>query len=179
MAEILYGVRKSDGKVISISEILSLPDPNVMRGAKCDCVCPHPNCRRPLFARLGRGVENGGNEPHFSHQPGIDGVCDIAYANESALHMMAKEIIAEELKFVAPSEKITWEQAGIKDIPAEAFDEVPVYRPQKGGTFGCNDVILEKRISDIVPDIIAITPKGESYQFRQGVCRDCSRKQQI
>lgn len=156
MAEILYGIRKSDGKIISISNILNSPDREKLRGGQCNCICPHPNCGSPLDAKLG----HGGKEPHFAHQKGYER-CDITYANETALHLMAKEIIAEERRFAVPTETIKLEDVGINDIPYEAFDDVPVYRAKKGGIFDCTNVELEKRVSDIVPDVVAYTAKGQ------------------
>lgn len=150
MAEILYGIHQPDGRIISISDILALPNPETMRGSKCQCICPHPNCGRPLDAKLGYGKK----EPHFAHQKGHNGICDIAYANETALHMMAKEIIAEEGKFACPSVEIGWKDIDVNAIPLDVLDEIPIYRPKTGGVFECTNVELEKRIADIVPDIV-------------------------
>lgn len=161
MAEILYGIRESDGQTISISDILNLPNPDIMRGKRCGCICPNPICKKPLLAKLGKGVRHGGREPHFSHFPDFEGFCNSSHANETALHMMAKEIIAEERRFVAPNEELTWEDARIDDIPARILVEIPTYIHAIGGTFECSHVSLEKRLQGIVPDIIARTPSGE------------------
>ena len=161
MAEIFYGIHEYDGKVISISDILNLPAPDTMRGARCRCLCPNPQCQKPLLAKLGRGVENGGKEPHFSHFPDLEGSCNSAHANESALHMMAKEIIAEEKIFSAPNVEITWTDAKINTLPLIPLSEIPTYIHPIGGVFECSKVSLEKRLSGIVPDIVTYSPFGE------------------
>jgi len=161
MAEILYGIRESDKKIISIADILNLPNPDIMRGNRCGCLCPNPACGKPLLAKLGKGLKNGGRQPHFSHFPDFEGFCSSAHANETALHMMAKDIIAEELCFVAPDEEITWEDVHINNIPAEELAKIPTYIHPIGGVFNCFSVTLEKRLQGIIPDIIALTPFGE------------------
>lgn len=74
-----YGIR--EGKVVRISEI-----PTDQRGLKCNCTCP--GCGKNLVARLGEKKQK-----HFAHQ---GDACDIASAQQTALHMLAKEIIEEK-----------------------------------------------------------------------------------
>ncbi|MEO9851907.1 MAG: hypothetical protein ABJE80_22905 [Reichenbachiella sp.] len=78
-AELIRGIDKSSGKVKHIDEV-----PN---GLKCNCKCPDENCLEDLIA------VNGGErrEHHFRHS--VDTNC--LGEQESALHLMAKQIIAE------------------------------------------------------------------------------------
>ena len=75
-----YGLR--NGKIISIWD-LNEED----RGLKCNCICP--NCGMELQAKLGSGKK----QRHFSHN---NANCNVAIAQQTALHMLAKEIIEEE-----------------------------------------------------------------------------------
>ncbi|MDO4931392.1 MAG: hypothetical protein Q4E63_01885 [Prevotellaceae bacterium] len=65
----------------------------VSKGLSCACICPH--CHNKLCAK------NGGNNKvhHFAHKDGSDCVGAV----ESALHMMAKEILQENKKVMLPS----------------------------------------------------------------------------
>ncbi|TGV21895.1 hypothetical protein [Mesorhizobium sp. M4B.F.Ca.ET.143.01.1.1] len=81
-AELVYG-QKSGRKLVHISE--------VERGLKCDCVCP--GCSIQLVAR----TKADKVVPHFAHYgPGCSG------APETALHKLAKQIVADSLTLVVP-----------------------------------------------------------------------------
>lgn len=69
------------------------------KGYKCKYRCP--KCNELLNARLGKGKEKGGRQPHFAHRPGIN--CHGAYM--TALHMLAEQIITEEKAVMAPEYK--------------------------------------------------------------------------
>ena len=138
-----YGVR--DGKVVSISEIK--PEE---RGLQCNCICP--GCGAPLIANLGRIKQR-----YFSHQ---GEACDFAVAQQTALHLLAKEIIEDSKKLLFP---------GIFIEKDDYTDDIEDYRVQtripqtieyrKAAIVKCDSVSLEKRISNIVPDIM-VTANG-------------------
>jgi len=65
------------GRMVSVDE--------AERGRACGCLCPAPGCGAPVLARKGER-----NRWHFAHEDGS--VCDAA--PESALHRLAKEIVA-------------------------------------------------------------------------------------
>lgn len=77
-----YGLR--NGKIIHISEI-----PEAQRGLKCGCVCPV--CHEPLQARIGSK-----RVKHFAHNS------DCPTAAETALHMMAKDIVLNNRQILLP-----------------------------------------------------------------------------
>ena len=141
--QLKYGLR--DDRIISILEIK--PEE---RGLKCNCTCP--GCGLPLVARLGKK-----KQWHFAHQ---GEACDIAAAQQTALHMLAKEIIEDSKKLLFP---------GIFIEKDDYTDDIEDYRVQtripqtieyrKAAIVKCDSVSLEKRISNIVPDIM-VTAKG-------------------
>ena len=133
-----YGLRNNE--LVSIDEI-----EKEKKGLKCNCVCP--GCGRRLQAKLG----NGKRQPHFAH----DGEpCNIAVAQQSALHILAKEIIKEEKRICLPALKVKIDDISGK-ISQPYYYELPqemVYIASQ--VFVCESVELEKRVSDIVPDIV-------------------------
>ena len=82
--QLQYGIL--DDRLISIEDI-----PKEKYGLRCGCICP--GCKQPLIARLGEHKRK-----HFGHKSGS--ACDIAYAQQTALHMIAKEIIERDRKSV-------------------------------------------------------------------------------
>lgn len=129
-----YGLRRENGvdELIYISTISSEDS-----GLKCNCVCP--SCGVRLLARFPRTKADF--TPHFAHYN--SDAC--SHATETAIHMKAKEII-EKAKFIVTPEVI----AGYKEKGRQVIKELPV-------TF--DKVVLERRVSNIVPDILA--SKGE------------------
>lgn len=76
-----YGLK--DDKLIPIDEVES--------GLKCECICPY--CKVKLIARKGKIKIH-----HFAHDRGAD--CGKAY--ETALHLLAKEIVKERKTIILP-----------------------------------------------------------------------------
>ena len=74
-----------DGKIVRISE--------VEKGKACNCFCPA--CGDNLIAKKGNIKVH-----HFAHC-GIHGEC--AEAGETAIHLMAKDIIAQQKRITLPS----------------------------------------------------------------------------
>ncbi len=140
-----YGLR--DDKLISINDIS-----DEQKGLKCNCYCP--GCGMKLQAKLGSGKR----QPHFAHN---NEACDIVIAHQSALHILAKEIIQEEQKIGLPALKVSFDDIPKNNIKADYY-ELPnelIYKTAQ--TVMCEQVILEKKISDIVPDVIVKI--GERY----------------
>lgn len=65
---------------------------SVPKGSACKCVCPH--CKKPLDAKNGGEIR----EHHFAHSHG----CECEGAVETALHLLAKEIMMEEKAIMLP-----------------------------------------------------------------------------
>ena len=138
-----YGLRGD--KVIFVSELTDLE-----RGKACNCICPV--CRKQLVAKLGPH-----NQWHFAH----DGTeCNLVAAQQTALHMLAKEIIesSKKLRFPCISIKKDDYCNDIEDIRVQAKIP-PSIGYRKSSVVNCDSVSLEKKISSIVPDIM-VTAKG-------------------
>lgn len=73
-----------EGKLVHIDDV-----PN---GYECGCFCPH--CKKPLCAKNGGKIKTH----HFAHLSGAD--CKSAV--ESALHIMAKEVLSKYKKIMLP-----------------------------------------------------------------------------
>lgn len=117
-----YGIR--NGRIIHISE-LSDSD----RGLKCNCICPA--CEEPLIARLGeRKVK------HFAHK------ADCKNAIESALHMLAKEILVNNKQIL---------------LPAAYFECKEIVEPF---IYSYTSVLIEEQIGELRPDAILIDGRG-------------------
>ena len=92
-----------DGKLVHISE--------VEKGKNCNCICP--SCRKPLIAKKGKKKAH-----HFCHPQ--NETCEYAY--ETALHMLAKEILCNCRRFVLPSVKVDFKNSHKKSEPAKPFE---------------------------------------------------------
>ena len=81
MEKLRYGLR--DDKLVHIDD--------VEKGLACNCVCPH--CKAKLVAKKGTH-----NVKHFAHYELVD--CN--HGTETALHLMAKNIISQTRKVFVP-----------------------------------------------------------------------------
>lgn len=129
--KLAFGVR--DGKTILISELTEAE-----RGGNCNCTCPA--CGEPLIAKMGNK-----NRHHFAHK--TDSTCDIAHANESALHRYAKEIIQAHKRILLPGWEITEDDFFLDCAEIDLPSQDPIYCFY---TF----ISSEKQIKDIIPDAI-------------------------
>lgn len=86
-AQLAYALGE-DGLIVHISE--------AARGAACRCRCPA--CGEPLVARKGSVAH------HFAHRP--DSSCNAATAAETALHRLAKEIVADKRRLRVPAVEV-------------------------------------------------------------------------
>ena len=108
---------------------------SVKNGRKCNCFCTA--CKQPLVAK------NNGPKAryshHFAHISGIQ--CKEAY--QTQLHYLAKEIFAKKNKLIIPKKEICKTTV------------------EKERTFWYHTVILEKKLNNIVPDIVLIGDEGK------------------
>ena len=123
-----YGSKK--GKLLHISE--------VSRGLACGCVCPA--CGDRLVARKGTIREH-----HFAHAAGND--CRTAV--ETALHLAAKEVLERRKEIVLPSVEIQFHFHRYRTSGDKSLILAPERRYQ------LTSVALERRLSTIVPDVLA------------------------
>ncbi len=135
-----------DDKIVSILDI-----PLEERGLKCNCTCPV--CHEKLSAKLGAK-----NQHHFAHAPNSN--CDPNYATQTALHLLAKEIIEEEKAMKFPPYFIDFSETNIyKTLSFEdtirfkqKFTEPYEIIESKKVIF--DSVFSENKLSSITPDII-------------------------
>lgn len=102
----------------------------VASGLVCACACPA--CERRLVARKGARTAH-----HFAHYGAGEGC---GRAVETNAHIWAKQVLERTKKILLPA------------IEAEEAGRRIVTRP--AGMFQFEDVRLEKRFGDIVPDVI-------------------------
>lgn len=160
MAEYMYGVRE-DGRVVSINDL-----EDVEIGLRCKCKCPQ--CKRDLQAcsltskKVTRYFRHN-NEGY--NREGIDSLngCTATSANESGLHMMAKEIIAETRKVAFPAMRISldWFQL---DFSEDTLSQLPQNIPlQSEFIFDCNEVVeIEKPYPQFRPDV-SVAGNGQTF----------------
>ena len=127
-----------DGKLFEPTQVLL--------GKECGCICP--GCNRalvPKHALKGKVI------PHFAHQPGEN--CQ--HGRESAIHLAAKQLIEEHRKLYIHELSV---QINVID------DMGNKHNPQKklisAGLKNFSNVRLEQNISNIRPDLVAITNNG-------------------
>jgi len=117
----------------------------VPNGKACGCVCPA--CQRPLIARQNHQT------PHFAHAPGAD----CAHAVETAIHLAAKQLIADRQALRLPLLAFTNSYAR-RPYGEEPKAEV-IYIER---TVPLTAVRLEEWLGDIRPDIV-VTSGGDTY----------------
>lgn len=160
MSDIIYGRRKTDNKIISIDEV-----PVNMKGLLCDCVCAH--CGKDLQACSLEGKVNRYFRHHNENKKDMEcdyiSDCNPTIANETALHKMAKQIIADEKRVFIPQKYISLLEAEVNDLPEEITDRMPSFEFQKAMVLCAESVELEKRLETFTPDILLKTKKGELF----------------
>jgi hypothetical protein len=100
----------------------------VPSGLACGCKCP--GCGTPLVAH------KGSIQHHFAHKA----TAECRNAGQTALHKLAKEVLDRERRLLIP------------EIRADVDDQTVLDHP--GGLYTFDDARLERRLGDIVPDVI-------------------------
>lgn len=117
---------------------------DVPNGEACGCTCPE--CRSKLIAK-NKGQHN---QHHFAHVGGSDCVGAV----ESALHLMAKEILSEGKKIMLP--RYPLQVGGVrlfKSIEVESYDKELSLRPDcVGDTAGQKLWVEFKRSHEVDTD---------------------------
>ena len=122
-----------DGNIVSIADVPS--------GKKCGCVCPA--CGDELIARKGEKRMH-----HFAHRSNED--CEYGY--ESSLPLAAIDILSRSEKMVIPPVYVEFPQSGKPKELISKERKIPI-----------DDVELEKRFDDIIPDIVV--DSGDEHFF--------------
>jgi len=115
--KLLFGLL--EGELVDISSVKS--------GLACNCVCPC--CGEKLVAKKGEH-----NEHHFAHY----NTEECKGATESALHILAKQILEKSMRITLP--------------PVYLDSDDILLHPQTEIIF--DRVVLERRIKNIIPDLI-------------------------
>lgn len=137
--KLMFGLRNE--KLVSISEVSEQE-----KGLKCNCFCP--GCGARLQAKIGSGKK----QRHFAHN---NETCDIIGAQQTALHLLTKDIIEESGEIFLPPLTVKIDEIPGKDRYKGFIHQMPnemVY--VQGKLVKCESVVLEKRISQIIPDVL-------------------------
>lgn len=121
----------------------------VANGLACDCICPA--CEAPLIARQGKVVV-----PHFAHAA-ENGGCGTG--PETNAHLWAKEVLARTKYIVLPE--------------VAAYEGSKSYRPYAARKFRFASARLERKLGNIVPDVILTTAKGQELLVEVWVTHAC------
>jgi hypothetical protein len=84
MTEVPWGIRKEDGRLVGVDQ--------VEQGLACGCICP--GCKAALVAAKGEVLSH--HFRHYAETPHCDG------APETALHLLAKQIVVEARDICLP-----------------------------------------------------------------------------
>lgn len=128
---------KKQNMIYALKQSVPVHISDVESGLKCGCTCPA--CGESLIARKGTKVTH-----HFAHKSTVE--CEYGY--QTSLHLAAKEIIAANKQIRVPSLYLTF-PGTYRRILLEEEQVINV-----------SEVILEKKISDIIPDILLVTDIG-------------------
>ncbi|WP_421172400.1 competence protein CoiA family protein [Aeromonas sp. 601115] len=116
-----------DGNLTHVSQVPS--------GLACGCLCP--GCGASLVAKKGKKKLH-----HFAHAKDAD--CGSGV--ETALHLAAKEILEIRRVIFLPAVEVK--------VPGRSYSRVlDILAPEK--EYSLEQVVLERRIDSIVPDVIA------------------------
>lgn len=113
-----YGIH--NGNLVHVSQ--------VNKGLSCDCICPY--CKSTLIAKKGKQ-----NSYHFAHYKSSD--CGNGY--ETALHILAKDILKETTKILGPDVYI-----GASNIKLPTM------------SINYDTVMLEYKLNNIIADLVVL-----------------------
>ncbi|MBW3139563.1 hypothetical protein KUV56_08550 [Ferrimonas balearica] len=130
--ELQYGLK--DGVLVHIGEVDS--------GLACNCHCPH--CQSALIARKGDIRAH-----HFAHHSSTD----CGAGPETALHMMAKEVIDSKRQLMLPAQSLTLKDDRLPNLTLVRFTAPQVTE--------LSSVEIESATSDYRPDLSVVTQEGE------------------
>lgn len=144
ISEIKLAFGLKNGKIIHIDELSEKE-----RGLSCNCVCPC--CGAPLQAKMGSK-----NRHHFSH---TSENCSSETAIQSALHLLAKEIITQKGGLLFPSIDLEYKNSSYFSYEySQSLPKCIEIKPKR--YIECDNIFLERKLSSIVPDIIFVAKEN-------------------
>ena len=139
--QLQYGIR--EGKILHISELTEKE-----KGLACFCKCPA--CEGELEARLGSIRRH-----HFAHS---NEACNIAAAQQTALHLLAKEILIENKHIMLPAYVLKGSDGDFIDETLSNYDainqQLESYVYSEPIDYKFDHAVLEKSMGSIIPDIV-------------------------
>lgn len=140
--KIPFGLNKRENRLVDVTNVLS--------GLKCGVVCP--SCEGALQANKGT---SGKRQHYFSHDPSSN-TAECRSAFETSVHLMAKQILADYKSTIMPDLSLTMI---IKDDSGTNHSDSINVIEKSEQVF--RDVVLEQRLGEIRPDIIAYTKSSK------------------
>lgn len=150
-------VDRLDFGMLATGAMVSVKD--VANGLGCGCICAE--CRAPLIARQGAL-----RRWHFSHAPGYV-ACETGA--ETALHRMAKQIIAQWNGLTLPPLEVEVARRSTVGQIVARKATIP------GAHFVVSTGFVEARHEGFVPDVLLNGPNGESLAVEVCVTHKVSR----
>jgi len=129
-AQLTFALHELSRKIVSVHDS--------PRGLSCNCVCPL--CHEPLVAKKG-----GKNVQHFAHH--ADTLC--IGAEQTALHLLAKQIIADNTFICLPDGSIFHYDEVVTETKMHNF--IP-------------DLVLKNGNRQLIVEICVTHPVGESKE---------------
>lgn len=149
--KIPFGFKK--GRLVEVDDVPS--------GLRCGCVCP--GCQGDLIARKGEV-----NAHHFAHAHAKDSdLCE--YGTETAIHLMAKQILCEEKGIFAPASLIEK-----KDVDDRGNSHTASRVAHNKGSLVFDEVVSETSFGAAIPDILA-TMGGKQFIIEIAVTHFCGK----
>lgn len=144
------GMAIKEGRLVSVT--------SVPLGAACDCFCP--KCGEPVVAK-NRDFEGRVTQMHFAHAKNSDCAARGGEtAPETALHLLAKDIVVDDLRVMIP---------GLEGFPEAKQVEFRWGFPAKRVSF--QRAIKEpwrpaiQSGLDMRPDVVGVTEKGQEIHI--------------
>jgi hypothetical protein len=123
----------------------------VARGLACNCVCPF--CKSPLIAKKGQNKAY-----HFAHYR----LSDCNHGTETALHIMAKNLVAQTKKLWVPF------------IPENVYDD-----SEKGKVICFENAEIEKQLTDTIRSDVLLYHGDRALNVEIKVTHDVDLSKQI
>ncbi|WP_448213516.1 competence protein CoiA family protein [Colwellia sp. MEBiC06753] len=136
--ELVYGLRS--GLVVSIND--------VKQGLDCGCKCPY--CCARLVAKKGDIRQH-----HFAHYDNED----CTYGPETAIHLLAKQVIKDNAFVMLPSSYVKIERQD--DIGLT--HQYSIYEQERAHAL--NNIEVEKAFDGFQPDVSAIMDDGQALDI--------------
>jgi len=156
--KLLHGVK--NGKILRIAEVYN--------GLSCGCICPNSQCGAKLIAVQGNEVT--WHFRHYSESYNGQMEYECAGAIETAIHLLAKDIMAEKMEQVLPPHTVTVRRHNFDEIKIE-HKKLRTHEVQKQKVVVFDDMISENNNSVYIntddsyikPDVIAVKRGIEIY----------------